>query len=142
MQAYWTLMSVAESTMETCLSVSPSITSEFFSELTLKMFLVFLISWFASLNPEIHTVNVKDSKKDQNTGILEIPTINADIPLSKTGNQPKQLKVCLGARVILATNVDTADKLINGSSGQISMCEVCIQTCYKIKGLFMLNLMI
>lgn len=44
MQAYWTLMSEAESTMETCLSVSPSITSEFFSELTLKMFLVFLIS--------------------------------------------------------------------------------------------------
>ena len=83
------------------------------------MFLVFLISWFASLNSGIHTINAKDSKKDQNTGILEIPTINADIPLSKTGNQPKQLKVCLGARVILATNVDTADKLINGSSGQI-----------------------
>ena len=37
----------------------------------------------------------------------------------KTGNLPKQLKVCLGARVMLINNVDTAHKLINGSCSQI-----------------------
>ena len=70
------------------------------------------------------TQSMQNSRKDRNTGILEIPTINADVPLNKTGNLPKLLKVCLGTRVMLTTNVDTADKLINGSCGQIKQMQV------------------
>ena len=58
------------------------------------------------MQPEIHTITAR-LKKDRNTGMLEIPTINADVPLNKTGNLPKQLKICLGTRVMLTTNVDT-----------------------------------
>ena len=66
----------------------------------------------ASINSEIYAINAKNSKKDRNTGILEIPTISADVPLNKTINLPRQLKVCLGARVMITTNTDTAGKLI------------------------------
>ena len=71
------------------------------------------------LNSEIYTISAKNSKKDQNTGILEIATINVNVTSNKTGNLPKQLKLCLGAKLMLTINVDTADKLINGSCGQI-----------------------
>ena len=48
---------------------------------------------------------------------MEIPTINADVSLNKTGNLPKQL-ICLVARVMVTTNANAAYKLINGACGQ------------------------
>ena len=76
------------------------------------------------LNPEMYTINTKDSKKDWNTRNLEVTTINADVSLSKTRNLPKQLKVSLDARVMITTNIDTAEKLIYESCGQIKRIRV------------------
>ena len=55
---------------------------------------------------------------------MEVTTINADVSLSKTRNLPKQLKVSLDARVIITTNIDTAEKLIYESCGQIKRIRV------------------
>lgn len=77
----------------------------------------------ANLNSVIYTINAKNSVKDWNTGILERFTINADVPVNKIGTLPKQLKVWLGAKVMLLTNVDNADRVINGLGGQTILMQ-------------------
>lgn len=54
---------------------------------------------------------------------MERFTINADVPVNKIGTLPKQLKVWLGAKVMLLTNVDNADRVINGLGGQTILMQ-------------------
>ncbi|XP_066926640.1 uncharacterized protein [Clytia hemisphaerica] len=44
-------------------------------------------------------------------------TLNKYVPINKTAGLPKELTLCVGARVMLTINKDVEDKLINGSTG-------------------------
>ncbi|XP_066926766.1 uncharacterized protein [Clytia hemisphaerica] len=44
-------------------------------------------------------------------------TLNKYVPINKTAGLPKELILCVGARVMLTINKDVEDKLINGSTG-------------------------
>ena len=78
----------------------------------------------SSLDSEIHVIDAKNSKRDRETGIFEIPDIPHNIALHITGNLPGQLKICVGARVMLTYNMNTSDKLINGSGGEIKHIHI------------------
>ncbi|XP_066914113.1 ATP-dependent DNA helicase pif1-like [Clytia hemisphaerica] len=43
--------------------------------------------------------------------------LNKDVPINETAGLPKELIICVGARVMLTINKDIEDKLINGSTG-------------------------
>ena len=45
--------------------------------------------------------------------------VNPNSPLSSTGNLTPELRLCVGARVMVSDNLDVPDKLINGSSRTI-----------------------
>ena len=68
----------------------------------------------------VFLVRAKDSKTDAYTGGLRI-TIPENTPLDQTGGLPINLRICVGARVMLTNNVDISDKLVNGSTGTV-MC--------------------
>ena len=44
-------------------------------------------------------------------------SLNKHVPINKTAGLTKELTICVGARVMLTTNKDVEDKLINGSTG-------------------------
>ena len=46
-------------------------------------------------------------------------SIRNNIGLSQTANLPAKLKLCVGARVILADNIRVSDRLINDSIGTV-----------------------
>ena len=54
------------------------------------------------------TVLTKGSQTDHHTGnhFINIPN---DLPISKTGNLPSSLTLCLGAKVMLTDNMDIFD---------------------------------
>ena len=57
-----------------------------------------------------------DSKKDNITNLAEI---NIPDKPSATGNLTKELKIKIGARVMITTNIDVSDRLTNGVMGMI-----------------------
>jgi hypothetical protein len=63
------------------------------------------------------TIVVIDSKTDQQTG--RIDTIVFD-EKKKPGGMLQELKVAVGARVMMTTNVNTADGLVNSASGTVT----------------------
>ena len=72
-------------------------------------------------NP-LFQVMAKDSSKD--TKIKDIPKyLFANKSDSETGNLPTCLKFCNGVRIMLLRNIDTEDKLINGSLGSIKFIQ-------------------
>ena len=67
--------------------------------------------------PEPHyTVAATDSKKDQNTGQV---TVNMPTKSSETGGLKESLVLAQAARVMLTSNLDVADGLVNGARGEI-----------------------
>ena len=57
-----------------------------------------------------------DSKKDN---ITNLANINIPDKPSATGNLAKELKIKVGARVMITTNIDVSDGLTNGVMGTI-----------------------
>ena len=57
-----------------------------------------------------------DSKKDN---IMNLANINIPDKPSATGNLAKELKIKIGARVMIITNIDVSDGLTNGVMGTI-----------------------
>ena len=53
---------------------------------------------------------------ETNTCYISIPD---NIRLSHTANLPAELKLCVGARVMLTDNISVSDRLINGSIGTV-----------------------
>ena len=68
----------------------------------------------SKLDSEVVLFKAEDSNKDieTNTCSIYIPDY---IGLSQTANLPAKLKLCLGARVIVAENISVVDRLINNS---------------------------
>ena len=75
------------------------------------------------LDSEIVVFKSQDSKKDTeiNTCFIAIPD---NISLSQTSNLPAELKLCVGARVMLTGNINMFDKLINGSFGTVKHLDI------------------
>ena len=66
----------------------------------------------------IFTIDSKDSTTDCHAGVHKI-NIDDNLPISYTGNLAKQLKICVGAKVMLTINIDIGDRLLNGSLGTV-----------------------
>ena len=75
-------------------------------------------SCIEKLNSKVFVIKSEDSARDFDTGTYSI-SLPKTASLNQTGNLPSQLKVCVGARLMLTDNVSIADKLINGSIGTI-----------------------
>ena len=71
-----------------------------------------------TMDGKVFTVRAIDSTKDLETGQLE-NAIDPDTVMSKTGNLPTLLKLCKGALIMITTNIDVADGLVNGSMGTV-----------------------
>jgi ATP-dependent DNA helicase PIF1 len=69
-------------------------------------------------NRVMHAFYAKDSKQDTRTGSHKV-SVSPDLPITKTGNLPYCLKVCIGNTVMLTYNKDQSDNLINGSKGTV-----------------------
>ena len=70
-----------------------------------------------ALKTDTIVINAKDSARDIETQTLLVNISDND--LHKTGNLLGKLKICVGARVMLTSNINTSDKLINGSTGEV-----------------------
>ncbi|XP_066911966.1 uncharacterized protein [Clytia hemisphaerica] len=57
-----------------------------------------------------HTSLAKDESRTK-------VNLKKDMPINETAGLPKELTICVGARVMLTINKDVEDKLINGSTG-------------------------
>ncbi|XP_066913784.1 uncharacterized protein [Clytia hemisphaerica] len=57
-----------------------------------------------------HTSLAKDESRTK-------VSLKKDMPINETAGLPKELTICVGARVMLTINKDVEDKLINGSTG-------------------------
>ena len=75
-----------------------------------------------SSHVELFEIKAKDSSKDIRTGSCKI-AVSEHESISSTGNLPARLKICVGARVMLTRNLDTEDKLINGSLGTVRIID-------------------
>ena len=73
-----------------------------------------------SLVGPVITIHAVDSKKDQETGRIETSAFDEQKKQKKPGGMLKELKVAVGARVVMTSNVNTADGLVNGASGTIT----------------------
>ena len=62
----------------------------------------------------IFTIYSKDSTTDRHTGVHKI-NIDGNLPMSYTKNLAKHLKMCVGAKVMLATNMFIGNRQINGT---------------------------
>ena len=69
-----------------------------------------------SLQGDTYECVAFDSKKDHCT---ELTTIDISLKPQKTGNLRKVLHVKVGARVMLTTNIDVSDGLMNGAVGTV-----------------------
>ena len=68
------------------------------------------------ITEEVYTIKAIDSKKDRNTGLdIEMPEKPSD-----TGGLESQLRVGIGCRVMLVSNIDVCDGLSNGATGTVS----------------------
>ena len=70
------------------------------------------------LDSEIIVFKAQDSKKDTETNTCSI-AIPDNISLSQAGNLRAELKLCVGAGVMLTDNINVFDRLMN-QSGQLS----------------------
>ena len=66
----------------------------------------------------VFTIYSKDSTTDRHTGVHKI-NIDDNLPMSYTGSLAKHLKICVGAKVMLAINMDIGDRPLNGSIGRV-----------------------
>ena len=71
-----------------------------------------------ALGSEVFTIQAKDSVKDEATKRCDIE-VDKSQNIRFTGNLPGVVKVCEGARIIIKTNLDVEDNLVNGSIGII-----------------------
>ena len=72
------------------------------------------------ITAELYRIRARDSSKDTKTGSCKV-TVSDSENISKTANLPTILQICIGARVLLTHNIDTEDRLINGSLGTIKL---------------------
>ena len=75
------------------------------------------------LDSEIVVFKAQDNKKDTETNTCSI-AIPDNIILSQTGNLPAELKLCVGARVMLRDNINVFDGLVNGSIGTVKHLDI------------------
>ena len=71
-----------------------------------------------SMGTHIWNIPAIDSAKDVQTNLLD-HTVEEELPISKTGNLESHLQICVNARVIITTNIDVSDGLVNGSTGHV-----------------------
>ena len=77
---------------------------------------------------EVYTIKAIDSKKDRNTGLdIEMPEKPSD-----TGGLESELRVGIGCRVMLVSNIDVSDGLSNGATGTVSHIVVLADTVITI----------
>ena len=76
----------------------------------------------------VYTIKAIDSKKDRNTGLdIEMPEKSSD-----TGGLESELKIAVGCRVMLVSNVDVSDGLSNGVTGTVSHIVVLADTVVTV----------
>ena len=68
------------------------------------------------IDSAVYTCLVYDSKKDGHTNLVNV---NSPANPHKTGSLLKVLNVNVGARIMLTTNTDVIDGLINGAKATI-----------------------
>ena len=54
-----------------------------------------------------------------------------NVSLSQTGNLPAELKLCLGARVMLIDNINVFHRLLNGSVGTVKHQNIRSNSLYS-----------
>ena len=68
------------------------------------------------IKQHVYIIKAIDSKKDRNTGLdIEMPEKSSD-----TGGLESELKIAVGCRVMLVSNIDVNDGLSNGVTGTVS----------------------
>ena len=75
------------------------------------------------LDSEIVVFKAQDSKKDTetNTCFIAIPD---NFSLSQSSNLPAELKLCVGARIMLTDILNVFDRLINGSIETVKHLDI------------------
>ena len=80
------------------------------------------------ITAEVYTIKAIDSKKDRNTGLdIEMPEKPSD-----TGGLESELRVGIGCRVMLVSNIDVSDGLSNGATRTVSHIVVLADTVITI----------
>ena len=80
------------------------------------------------ITEEVYTIKAIDSKKDRNTGLdIEMPEKPSD-----TGGLESELRVGIGCRVMLVSNIGVSDGLSNGATGTVSHIVVLADTVITI----------
>ena len=72
----------------------------------------------SATNETIYTIHALDSVRDVETGFLA-NEIRDNAPLTQKGNLPTVLRICRGARIMITSNIDITDELVNGSTGVV-----------------------
>ena len=80
------------------------------------------------IREHVYTIKAIDSKKDRNTGLdIEMPEKSSD-----TGGLESELKIAVGCRVMLVSNIDVNDGLSNGVTGTVSHIVVLADTVVTV----------
>lgn len=72
-----------------------------------------------SMNAKIYAIPAVDSTRDVETGHIENVSVE-ELPTSRTANLKTTLQICLGAKVMITSNIDVSDGLVNGSTGVVT----------------------
>ena len=72
----------------------------------------------SKLDSEVVVIKARDNNKDVETNTCSI-SIPDNISLNQTANLPSELKLCVGARVLLTVNINVPDRLMNGAIGTV-----------------------
>ena len=86
-----------------------------------------------NLGSEVFDIRAEDSVQDLETRRCKISISDLEkLSLNETGNLPTNLKISVGARFMLTSNLNTQDKSINGSIGTVKYLN--FNRNYPLKG--------
>ena len=86
-----------------------------------------------NLGSEVFDIRAEDSVQDLETRRCKISISDLEkLSLNETGNLPTNLKIRVGARFMLTSNLNTQDKSINGSIGTVKYLN--FNRNYPLKG--------